>query len=51
MLILGVTILTAIALYLLIELRIKASLPPKPRKIPVEDFVFTPPTEDEGSRQ
>ena len=53
--ILVVTIITAIALYLLIELRIKASLPPKPRKIPVEDFVFTPPTENEdnneGSRQ
>ena len=50
-LILGVTILIAAALYLLIELRIKASLPPKPRKIPVEDFVFTPPEDNEGSRQ
>ena len=50
-LILGVTILGAIVFYILIELRIKASLPPKPRKIPVEDFVFTPPEEDEGSRQ
>ena len=49
--ILGVTIITAIAIYMLIELRIKASLPPKPRKIPVEEFVFTPPTEDEGNRQ
>lgn len=49
--ILGVTVLGAILLYWLIELRIKASLPPKPRKIPIEDFVFTPPTEDEGSRQ
>ena len=50
-LILGVTILGAIVFYILIELRIKASLPPKPRKIPVEEFVFTPPTEDEGNRQ
>ncbi len=50
-LILGVTILGAVIIYFLIELRIKASLPPKPRKIPVEEFVFTPPTEDEGNRQ
>ncbi len=50
-LILGITFLGAIVFYILIELRIKASLPPKPRKIPVEDFVFTPPTEDEGNRQ
>ena len=50
-LILGITVLCAVAFYMLIELRIKASLPPKPRKIPVEEFVFTLPTEDEGSRQ
>lgn len=44
--ILSVTILGAIALLILIELRIKASLPPKPKKIPVEEFVFIPPTEN-----
>ena len=50
-LIFGITVIGAIAIYFFIELRIKASLPPKPRKIPVEDFVFTPPSEDEGNRQ
>lgn len=44
-----ITIIASIIFYILIELRIKASLPPKPRKIPVEEFVFTPPTENENS--
>ncbi|MBR0237305.1 MAG: hypothetical protein IJQ39_04350 [Thermoguttaceae bacterium] len=45
-LIIGIIILGAVGIYMLIELRIKSSLPPKPKKIPVEEFVFTLPTEN-----
>lgn len=47
--ILVVIIIVSIILYVIIQQGIKASLPPKPRKIPVEEFVFIPPTENEDS--